>query len=87
MAAGKPIIGAIDGETREVIARANCGNCAPAEDYQKLADIVRQFAYNIEHGPALGRNARRYYDEHFSKKKYMERLNDLIQKIASKGDK
>lgn len=86
MAAGKPIIGAVDGETREVIIQANCGFCAPAEDYQGLADIVRKFAYNIENTSALGRNARHYYDENFSKKKYMERLNTLIQEIASKGD-
>ncbi len=87
MAAGKPIIGAIDGETREVIDRANCGLCVPAEDYQKLADIIRQFAYNIDNALTLGRNARLYYDENFSKEKYMDRLNSLIQEIAHKTDK
>ena len=46
MAAGKPIIGAINGETQNLIDEAKCGICVPAEDAEALADAVRRFCEN-----------------------------------------
>ena len=43
MAAGKPIIGAIDGEASKVILDARCGYCAKAENVNKLVESVRDF--------------------------------------------
>lgn len=86
LAAGRPILGAIDGETREVILTAQCGLCAPAEDHKEFAHIIRKFAYNKEQANIWGKNARRYYDQNFAKKAYMERLNTLLLKIAAQGD-
>ncbi|GBF12472.1 glycosyltransferase family 4 protein [Tepidibacillus sp. HK-1] len=81
MAAGKPIIGAINGETQIVIDEANCGLCAPAEDYKELANNIRKFVKEKEKHSIYGENARKYYDNNFSKKRYIERLNRLLQKI------
>ena len=46
MAVGKPIIGAIDGETEKVIADAECGYSGKAEDAEKLAENIRKFIGN-----------------------------------------
>ncbi|KXG44567.1 glycosyltransferase family 4 protein [Tepidibacillus decaturensis] len=81
MAAGKPIIGAINGETQIVIDEANCGLCAPAEDYKELANNIIKFVKEKEKHSIYGENARKYYDNNFSKKRYIERLNRLLQKI------
>jgi glycosyltransferase involved in cell wall biosynthesis len=78
MAAGKPIIGAIDGETRLVIEEAGCGLCCEAEDYMALAEIVRDYALNIESHNTMGENARKYYQEHFDKKVFMKSLIDFM---------
>lgn len=86
MAAGKPIIGAIDGETQEVIAEANCGLCTTAEDYIGLADNIRRFAKEKDKHLIYGANARKYYNSNFSKKIYIERLNELLQKFNLDGD-
>ncbi len=73
MAVGKPIIGAIDGETKKVIEDANCGYCGKAEDAEELADNIRKFIQNLQR-ELLGRNARAYYETHFEQKKFMDGL-------------
>ncbi|MEH6908008.1 glycosyltransferase family 4 protein [Neobacillus drentensis] len=79
MAARKPIIGAIDGETQRVIIEANCGLCVTAENYLKLAEVIRQFVVEKDKHSFYGRNARDYYDRNFSKEKYMKRLKELLK--------
>ncbi|MCL6574367.1 MAG: glycosyltransferase, partial [Bacillus sp. (in: Bacteria)] len=81
MAAGKPIIGSINGETQIVINEANCGLCSSAENYKELANNIRKFASDKENHITYGQNARTYYDNNFSKKIYMERLNKLLLKF------
>lgn len=79
MAAGKPIISATDGETARVIADAECGLCGGAEDAQTLAENVRRFV-TMDRG-SMGANARKYYDEHFSKQIFMDRLEKALLTI------
>jgi glycosyltransferase involved in cell wall biosynthesis len=86
MAAGKPIIGSIDGETAIVISEADCGYCSPAEDSEKLARNIRKFADEKEKHLSYGQNAREFYDENFSKTKYLNKLNSLFKKIILDGD-
>ena len=40
MAAGKPVIGCISGEGKELIEEANCGFTCEAEDYKGLSEIA-----------------------------------------------
>ncbi|MBE6681308.1 MAG: glycosyltransferase family 4 protein [Ruminococcaceae bacterium] len=72
MAAGKPIIGAIDGETPKVVEEAGCGFCSPSEDYMALASNIREFLRSdIDE---LGRNSEKYYLENFEKEKFIDTL-------------
>ncbi len=72
MAAGKPIIGAINGETKEIIAEAKCGLVCEAENYQELARLMQGFKHeDIE---SLATNAREYYQKNFTKDLFFERL-------------
>lgn len=79
MAAGKPIIGAIDGETKRVINEAQCGLCCAAEDYKELANIVKDFSNLKSRYSWYSQNARKYYDDNFPKEIFMYRLNNLLQ--------
>jgi glycosyltransferase involved in cell wall biosynthesis len=77
MAAGKPIIGAIDGETAQVITDAQCGLCGSAEDANALVENVRKFVkMNREQ---LGKNARVYYEGHFEKQLFMDFLEKNLE--------
>lgn len=73
MAVGKPIIGAIDGETRAIIEDAECGFCGKAEDADELARNIRRFVDDSMR-KKMGWNARKYYEEHFEKSKFIDRL-------------
>ena len=79
MAAGKPIIGGIDGETARLIAEADCGRCAPAEDPAALAEIMRQAAADPEARNQYGLNARAYYQANFRKEKFISTLTQTLK--------
>lgn len=77
MAAGKPIIGAANGEIALVIERSGCGFCANAEDARGLADAVITFLEFADKSQ-LGNNARDYYERHFSRKEFMDKLEATL---------
>lgn len=77
MAAGKPMIGAIDGEASSIIAESGCGVCVPAEDAKALADAVKKI---ISDGrfTMMGRNAQTFYNTHFGKKICMDNFENQL---------
>jgi glycosyltransferase involved in cell wall biosynthesis len=77
MAAGKPILGAVDGETARVIEEAGCGFCGRAEDAQQLAQNILRFmeADKVQ----MGQNARNYYEQQFEKSKFIDTLENELK--------
>jgi glycosyltransferase involved in cell wall biosynthesis len=80
MAAGKPIIGAINGETRRVIETSGCGLCCEAEDHKGLAETILKFC-NSESIREMGINAQKFYSENYSKGKFISRLESALKKL------
>lgn len=78
MAAGKPIIGAIDGETKRIIDEANCGYCSKAENEQSLAISIKQFLENDDRYQ-YGLNGKQYYYSHFTKHFFTDHLESIIK--------
>ena len=76
MAAGKPILGAIDGEAQLVINESGCGLCVPAEDAEGLADCAREYAENPE--SFVSENICNYYLNNFSKKIFVQKLQEAF---------
>lgn len=82
MAAGKPVIGAINGETETVIQEAGCGYCTAAEDSGMLADSVRAFCrLTHEERAALGRKAYHYYNQRFHKDVFIKTLEKQLKEL------
>ncbi len=77
MAAGKPIISAVDGETARVIAQAQCGYCGPAEDADTLAENILRFAAADK--VKMGQNARKFYETQFDKQGFIETLEGMMR--------
>lgn len=73
MAVGKPIIGAIDGETKFVIEDAQCGFCGKAGNEKELAENIIRFI-NSDKRIKMGENARKYYEKNFKQELFMDRL-------------
>ena len=78
MAVGKPIIGAIDGETKTVIEEAQCGFCGRAEDADELAENIRRFIGNSTDRFSMGRNAREFYVNNFQELMFMDKLEKYL---------
>lgn len=78
MAAGKPIIGAADGEVATTLEKAQCGYCGPAKDAQTLVTNIERFIAN-PHKQRLASNARRYYIEHFARSMFMDALEGVLR--------
>lgn len=74
MAVGKPIIGAIDGETKVVIEAAQCGFCGKADSAEELAENIREFIKEDTDRVSMGQNARKFYEENFQERLFMDKL-------------
>ncbi len=83
MAAGKPVLGSIAGETPLILKEAACGLCAPPEDPQAFAQVVREFMASPLK-KQMGENAKAYCQRHFSKKGHMDRLEGLLLSLSGK---
>lgn len=79
MAAGKPIIGAANGEIPAVIRKSGCGFCAKAGDAEGLAEAVLEFL-RTPNKAQLGRNAKEYYQRNFCRERFMDRLEATLVK-------
>jgi glycosyltransferase involved in cell wall biosynthesis len=67
LAAGRPILAAMDGEGARVVEEAGAGMASAAEDAAALAAAARQLqSLNAEARQAMGVAGRRYYEEHFA---------------------
>ena len=72
MAAGKPIVAAVDGEANEIIKEAKCGYCCSANDFESLASIFSNV--NKSELSTFGIASRSYYTKNFSQKVFYESL-------------
>ena len=76
MAAGKPILAAANGEIASLISEAGCGMCAGAQNDKELAGLA--LALKTADLKTMGINSRKYYDEHFSKKKHVDAIEKML---------
>jgi len=76
MIAGRPIIGAISGEVKEVVEEANCGLCCESLDYQSLAKLILEAKKDKNKLKKWSENSKKYYLKYFEKEKC---INDLIK--------
>lgn len=80
LAAGKPIIAALNGEGARVVLEARAGLTCPAEDSEGLARCVRLLhAMSADERQRLGDSGRRYFSEHFEMRGQANRLVRLIE--------
>lgn len=83
MAAGMPVVLAIDGVIRSVVEDARAGIFVPPGDPERLSAAVRGLAAKPAEAAAMGRRGREYVSEHFSRltlaAELEERLNELVE--------
>lgn len=77
MAAGKPIVGAINGETALVLSEAQGGYCGEAENAAQFADNIVKLMYS-GNAEILGKKNSDYYKEKFSKEEFIAKLLESL---------
>lgn len=85
LAAGKPIIAALNGEGARVVSEASAGLTCPAEDAQALVRAVRTlYAMTPSERQRMGAAGRAYFLEHFEMHRQAQRLVEIFeQRITS----
>ena len=78
MAAGKPVIGMIDGSAMQVIKESGCGVCVPAGDAEGLAGAMKDFIVNPRKYAGCGEAGREYFRKNFRREIFMESLKAEI---------
>lgn len=82
LAAGRPIIAALDGEGARVISQAAAGIASPAEDAGRLADAILLLKRSsAEELSRMGNSARAFYEANFEPRLLAVRLKQLLIEI------
>lgn len=84
MAAGRPIVLAIDGVIREVVDAAQAGIFVPPGDAKSLAAAVRYLADHRDEREAMSRRARSYVESHFNRADQSRQFTTLLEKVAAR---
>ena len=82
MAAGRPVVLAIDGVIREVVEQAGCGVFAQPGDPVALAEAIRALADDREQARAMGLRGREYVETNFEREELAEELAVLMERMG-----
>ena len=84
MAAGKPILGAINGAGQEVIKESECGICVNAGDVEGLANSFLTFIQNKNQFVNCGEKARKYFLENFMLTQHFSKLEMILEGLQNR---
>jgi glycosyltransferase involved in cell wall biosynthesis len=82
MAAGRPVVLAIDGVIREVVEQAGCGIFTQPGDPQALAEAIRLLAEDPQRARAMGLRGREYVQANFDREQLAEKLAEIILRMG-----
>lgn len=85
MAAGKPVLAAINGGARAVIEESGCGQCVDAGDSKGLAGLMDGFIQNGKTLKFYETNGRSYFKRHFSQEKHVSQIEDMLMKLHERN--
>lgn len=86
LAAGRPILAALDGEGGQIIHESGAGFCSPAEDGVALAKNIERLYYMSDlNRDKLGKRGRAYFLEHFEMISQSRRLIEIFEERISKS--
>ena len=83
LAAGRPIIAALDGEGARIVNEAGAGLCSAAGDVEGLvSNVLKLFRMSASERNEMGQSGKHYFQQHFSPDmladKLLEHFNEVI---------
>jgi len=85
MAAGRPVILAIDGVIRKVVEQAQAGLAVPPGDPEALASAIRELAADPQKCRTMGMNGRKLIESRFSRVELADKFTALLESMRSKN--
>ncbi len=85
MAAGRPVILAIDGVVRQVVEEARAGLAVAPGNPLALAEALQKCASNLEKCRKMGMNGRHYIEARFSRAALADQFTALLESMRSKN--
>lgn len=82
MAAGRPVVLAIDGVVREVVEKAGAGIPVPPGNSQALAQAVADLQRSPEHTRQMGLAGRAYIETTFNRQIFNRQFMELCEKLV-----
>jgi glycosyltransferase involved in cell wall biosynthesis len=82
MAAGRPVVLAIQGVIQQVVEQADCGVFPQPGNAQDMANAIAYLAADHDRAVKLGINGRRYLEEHFSREVLATRLETVLRELS-----
>jgi glycosyltransferase involved in cell wall biosynthesis len=83
MAAGKPVVLAIDGVIREVVDQAHGGIAVPPGNPDALADAILCLADDPEKAKCMGHQGREFIMQHFDRATLASKFLDLLAGLVA----
>ena len=83
MAAGRPVVLAIDGAIREVVEAAGCGLFARPGEARAMADAIDELASDPAGSRKMGLRGRDYLEHNFSRTALAERLARILGEMVA----
>ena len=87
MAAGIPILGALDGFGKDVINESGAGVCVSCGDLENFSAKMRDFILNYKNYKENSSKGREYFKEHFTKRKMVDSLEDKLENLIKLREK
>jgi len=85
LAAGRPILGALDGEGARIIEEAGAGIAVPAENAEELARaILRLYRLDRAERESMGKSGVEYSRQHFNRDRLLEELDEWMLEVAGR---
>lgn len=87
LAAGRPVLLAIDGPIRDVVEQAGAGVFVPPGDAAALADAIRKLTADPVASQRMGLAGRAYLEKNFERRTLAKQMEDVILMTAAKKQK
>ncbi len=80
LAAGRPVLGMVDGEAADIISHSGCGFVCPSGDEDGLVEnTLKLHELKLEERDTMGGKGVEFYQQHFQSKQLFNKLEDLFR--------
>jgi colanic acid biosynthesis glycosyl transferase WcaI len=88
LAAGRPILAAVDGAAAELVRESGAGVYVEPENAEALAQIAKEFAAKtVAELASMGENGRRYLVDNLAKQKVIRLYEEILQRVIAQRER